>query len=143
MARQAPGRRAITVTTQLEDVSMRKLFGGMVLAALALSVTTAAQAQRRTTAAAGGAKHEFGIDVGLSYVKPQNVSGGIVIQTPVEVRIGFVPSRGNMIWGGRLTANINTVGGTTQYLLTPGVDVIVWDPLCAPGPSAYRRPSSA
>jgi len=113
---------------------MRKLFGGMVLAALALSVTTAAQAQRRTTAAAGGAKHEFGIDVGLSYVKPQNVSGGIVIQTPVDVRIGFVPSRGNMMWEGRLTANINTVGGTTQYLLTPGVDV-----LFSNSPGGHRR----
>jgi len=105
---------------------MRKLFGGMALAALALSLTTVAQAQRRTTTSApmGGAKHEFGIDVGVSYVKPQNVSGGIVIETPVDVRFGFVPSRGNMMWEGRLTAGINTVGGTTRYLLTPGVNVM-------------------
>ena len=113
---------------------MRKLFSGMVLAALALSLPAAAHAQRRTTAAAGGAKHEFGIDVGVSYVKPQNVSGGIVIQTPVDVRLGFVPSRGNMMWEGRLTANINTVGGTTQYLLTPGVDV-----LFSNSPGGHRR----
>ncbi len=113
---------------------MRKLFSGMVLAALALSLPAAAHAQRRTTAASGGAKHEFGIDVGLSYVKPQNVSGGIVIQTPVDVRIGFVPSRGNMMWEGRLTADINTVGGTTRYLLTPGVDV-----LFSNTPGGHRR----
>lgn len=113
---------------------MRKLFGGMVLASLALSVTTAAQAQRRAAAPMGGAKHEFGIDVGVSYVKPQNISGGIVIQTPVDVRFGFVPSRGNMMWEGRLTANINTVGGTTQYLLTPGVDV-----LFSNTPGGHRR----
>src|SRR2546428_13848350 len=116
MARQAPGRRAITVTTQLEDVSMRKLFGGMVLAALALSVTTASQAQRRTTAAAGGAKHEFGIDVGLSYVKPQNVSGGIALPTPADERIGFVPSRGNRMWEGRPTADITTLVRDPQHL---------------------------
>src|SRR6266550_3517396 len=119
---------------QLEVLHMRKLFSGMVLAGLALSLPAAAHAQRRTTAASGGAKHEFGIDVGLSYVKPQNVSGGIVIQTPVDVRIGFVPSRGNMMWEGRLTADINTVGGTTRYLLTPGVDV-----LFSNTPGGHRR----
>ena len=113
---------------------MRKIFGGMVLAALALSVTTAAQAQRRAAAPMGGAKHEFGIDVGVSYVKPQNISGGILIQTPVDVRFGFVPSHGNMMWEGRLTANINTVGGNTTYLLPPGGDVRVSTP-----PGGHRR----
>ncbi len=115
---------------------MRKLFGGIVVAALALSLTTAAQAQRRTTTSAsmGGAKHEFGVDIGVSYVKPQNVSGGIFIQTPVDVRFGFVPSHGNMMWEGRMTANINTVGGTTTYLLTPGVDV-----LFSNSPGGHRR----
>jgi hypothetical protein len=107
----------------------------MVLATLALSVTTAAHAQRRTTnASMGGAKHEFGVDLGLAYVKPQNVSGGILIQTPLDVRVGFVPSHGNMMWEGRLTANINTVGGTTTYLLSPGVDV-----LFANTPGGHRR----
>src|SRR2546422_4610829 len=113
---------------------MRKLLAGMALAALALSLPARAHAQRRAAAPMGGAKHEFGIDVGVSYVKPQNVSGGIVIQTPVDVRIGFVPSRGNMMWEGRLTANINTVGGTTQYLLPPGVNV-----LFSNTPGGHRR----
>jgi hypothetical protein len=113
---------------------MRKLFGGMVLTALALSLPAAVQAQRRAAAPAGGAKHEFGVDVGVAYVKPQNISGGIVIQTPFDVRFGFVPSRGNMMWEGRLTATINTVGGTTQYLLTPGANV-----LFSNSPGGHRR----
>jgi len=113
---------------------MRKLFGGLVMAALALSLPATVSAQRRAAAPMGGAKHEFGIDVGVAYVKPQNISGGILIQTPVDVRIGFVPSRGNMMWEGRLTAAINTVGGTTRYLLTPGVDV-----LFSNTPGGHRR----
>jgi len=105
----------------------------MVLATL-VSLPATVSAQRRAAAPAGGAKHEFGIDLGVAYVKPQNISGGLVIQTPVDVRLGFVPSRGNMMWEGRLTADINTVGGTTRYLLTPGVDV-----LFSNTPGGHRR----
>src|SRR5438445_6681923 len=102
---------------------MRKLFGGLVVAVLALSLATVAQAQRRTTtsAAMGGAKHEFGIDLGVAYVKPSNVSGGMSIQTPVDVRFGFVPRSGKMMWEPRLSLTFNTVGGNTSYLFTPQV----------------------
>jgi hypothetical protein len=114
---------------------MRKLLGGMVLAALALSVTTAAQAQRRTSSASmGGATHELGVDLGLAYVKPQNVSGGIVIQTPLDVRFGFVPKSGNMMWEPHATVMISTVGGTTRYTLTPSINV-----LFANGSGGHRR----
>ena len=115
---------------------MLKVFGGMVLAAVALSLPATSHAQRRAAAASnmGGAKHEFGVDVGVFYVKPQNISGGILIQTPVDVRFGFVPSSGNMMWEGHLTTNINTVGGNTTYLLTPGVDV-----LFSNTPGGHRR----
>jgi len=114
---------------------MRKLLSGMVLAALTLSLPAATHAQRRAAAPSmGGAKHEFGIDLGLSYVKPQNISGGFLIQTPVDIRFGFVPTRGNMMWEGRLIAAINTVGGNTTYLLTPGVDV-----LFSNTPGGHRR----
>ena len=113
---------------------MRKLFGGMVMATIALSLPATAPAQRRAATSMVGSTHEFGLDVGVAYVKPQNVSGGILIQTPLDVRVGFVPSRGNMMWEGRLTANINTVGGTTTYLLTPGVDV-----LFSNTPGGHRR----
>ena len=105
---------------------MRKFFGGMVLAALALSVATAAQAQqhRNTGASMGGAKHELGVDLGLAYVKPDQISGGIIIQTPVDVRFGFVSAK-KMMWEARGTLTFNTVGGTTSYDFEPGVNVLV------------------
>ncbi len=115
---------------------MRKLFGCLVVVALALSLTTAAHAQRRTTASAsmGGAKHELGVDLGLAYVKPSNVSGGINLQTPVDVRFGFVPRSGKMMWEPRLTLTFNTVGGNTTYLFTPQVNLLYAD-----SPGGHRR----
>jgi len=115
---------------------MRKLFGGIVVAALALSLTTAAQAQRRTTSSAsmGGAKHELGVDVGIAYIKPSNVSGGIGITTPFDVRFGFVPRSGKIMWEPRLTLDFSTVGGNTTYRFTPDVNV-----LYANSPGGHRR----
>ena len=104
---------------------MRKLLGGMVLAAVAVALPASAMAQRRaTTSSMGGAKHELGIDLGVAYVKPQNISGGLRIQAPVDVRIGFVPSSGNMMWEGHAAVLINTVGGSTTYQLNPSVHVL-------------------
>lgn len=104
---------------------MRRLFGGMVLAVLALGVTTAAQAQRRAASSSmGGAEHELGVDLGAAYVKPSGVSGGIVIFTPVDVRFGFVPRSGNVMWEPRGTLDISTVGGRTTYLITPSINVL-------------------
>jgi hypothetical protein len=114
---------------------MRKLIGGMAAVAVLLSLPAVAHAQRRVAARPmGGAKHELGVDLGLAYVKPQNVSGGIVIQTPVDVRFGFVPSSGNMMWEPRVTLDLSTVGGTTRYLFTPGINV-----LFANSPGHHRR----
>jgi len=97
----------------------------MVLAALALSLPAAAQAQRRA-AAPSGAKHEFGVDVGLAYVSSNitGVDGGIVMVTPLDVRFGFVPRSGKMMWEPRLTLNFSTVGGNTTYLFTPQVNML-------------------
>ncbi len=107
---------------------MRKLFGGIVVAALALSLTTAAQAQRRTTTSAsmGGAKHELGVDLGAAYVSSNltGVSGGIVIVTPLDLRVGFVPRSGKIMWEPRLNLNFSTVGGSTTYLLTPQMNLL-------------------
>ncbi len=107
---------------------MRKLFGGIVVAALALSLTTAAQAQRRTTTSAsmGGAKHEFGVDLGAAYVSSNltGVSGGLVIVTPLDLRVGFVPRSGKIMWEPRLNLNFSTVGGATTYLLTPQLNLL-------------------
>src|SRR6266511_2083137 len=84
---------------QLEVLDMRKLFGGMALAALALSLPATAQAQRRA-ATGGGATHEFGVDLSAAYVSPNTagVDGGISIITPVDVRFGLVPRSGKIMW---------------------------------------------
>ena len=113
---------------------MRKLFGGLVLAALTLSVTTAAQAQRRNTGASmGGAKHEFGVDIGVAYQKPSGIDGGIVFGTPLDVRVGIV-SPGKMMWEPRLQLAFNSVGGNTAYAFRPGVNV-----LYSNTPGGHRR----
>jgi len=102
-----------------------KLFSGMMVVALGLSVATAAHAQRRNTSASmGGAKHEFGVDVGVAYVKPNGVDGGITIQTPFDVRFGFVPRTGKLMWEPRVTLNFSSVGGNTTYLFTPQVNAL-------------------
>lgn len=100
---------------------MRKLIGGMVFGAMLWSVPAVAEAQRR--AAATGARHEFGVDVGVAYVKPDGVDGGIAIGTPLDVRVGLV-SAGTMMWEPRLSLNFSTVGGETTYLFVPGVNVL-------------------
>jgi len=102
---------------------MRKLFGGMVLAAVALSLPASAQAQRRAAAPASSAKHEFGVDIGIAYVKPDGVDGGIAIQTPLDVRVGFVTPK-SMMWEPRLGLSFASVGGTTVYTFQPGVNVL-------------------
>lgn len=117
---------------------MRKLFGGMVLTALALSLPAAAHAQRRTTTASmGGAKHELGVDVGVAYVSSNitGVDGGISIITPLDVRFGFVPRAGNkMMWEPRASLNFSTVGGSTTYIFTPQINM-----LYANSPGGHRR----
>src|SRR5712671_5189338 len=113
MARQALSAGGpSTLTTPTGGRGMRKLFGGMVVAALALSVTSTAQAQRRAASTSmGGANHEFGVDVGLAYVSSNiaGVDGGIVMVTPLDVRFGFVPRSGKMMWEPRASLNFSTV----------------------------------
>src|SRR2546423_1294316 len=112
----------------------KKLFSGMVLAALALTLTTAAPAQRRTTASMGGAKHELGVDVGAAYVKPNGASGGIAIQTPFDIRFGILPRSGELMWEPRVTFNFTSTFNTTRYLFTPDVNV-----LYSTTPGGHRR----
>lgn len=111
---------------------MRKLIGSIALVAVLAAVPASANAQRRA-AATGGAKHEFGVDVFAGYVKPSGVDGGIVIATPIDVRVGLVKA-GKIMWEPRFTINFSTVGGTTTYELTPGVNL-----LYAQSPGGHRR----
>lgn len=114
---------------------MRKLFGGLVFTAVALSLPVAAIAQRR--AAASGTSHEFGFDLSAAYVSPNTpgVDGGITLLTPVDIRYGFVPRAGKkMMWEPRVGLNFNTVGGQTRYVLTPAVNM-----LYSNTPGGHRR----
>lgn len=110
---------------------MRKLIGGMAAVAVLISLPAVADAQRR--AATGGAKHEFGVDIGIAYTKFENVDGGIEIGTPLDVRVGLV-STGKMMWEPRFALGVQTWGGSTRYSFTPGVNVLVSN-----SPGGHRR----
>jgi hypothetical protein len=114
---------------------MQKIFGGLVLTAVALSLPVAAIAQRRASAA-GGPTREFGVDLNAAYVSPgtDGVDGGIAIVTPVDFRYGFVPRSGKMMWEPRLSFNFNTVGGETRYVMTPSISM-----LYSNTPGGHRR----
>ena len=114
---------------------MRKLFGGMVLATLALSLPAAALAQRRTTASSSmGAKHELGVDLGLAYIKPSNIDGGIGMLAPLDVRLGFVPRSGKLMWEPHVALNFRRVAGNSIYVFNPGLHA-----LYAQSPGGHRR----
>lgn len=99
---------------------MRKLIGGLSAVAVLLTLPALADAQRR---AAGGARHEFGVDVGAHYVKPDGVDGGIVIMTPLNLRVGLVKP-GNTMWELRGALSFQTFGGETAYEFQPGVNLV-------------------
>jgi len=115
---------------------MQKLFGGMVVAALALSLPVAAIAQRHAAASAAPSTHEFGVDLSAGYVSPNatGVSGGIAIVTPVDIRYGFVPRSGKIMWEPRVSFNFNTVASETRYVLTPQLNL-----LYSNSPGGHRR----
>ena len=118
---------------------MQKLFGGLMLTALALSLPAAAAAQRHAATPASSAQHELGVDLGVAYVA-SNVSGvsdGMNIQTPLDIRLGFVPRAGKKtMWEPRMTFLFNTAnaGGNTTYLFTPQLNL-----LYANSPGGHRR----
>ena len=111
---------------------MRKLIGGVALAVMLLPL--AATAQQRRAAMSGGAKHEFGVDLGVGYAKFSGSSGGIEIGTPVDVRVGLVKAGKKMMWEPRFTLRLSSVGGGTTYDFEPGVNV-----LFANSPGGHRN----
>ena len=102
---------------------MRKLIGSAVLAAALLTTPGLATAQRRAAAPAGGPKHEMGVDLAAYYTKPSGGSGGIQIGLPVDVRVAFL-TRSQLMWEGRASFALSSVGTTTTYEFAPGVSVL-------------------
>ncbi|HEV8265799.1 MAG TPA: outer membrane beta-barrel protein [Gemmatimonadales bacterium] len=107
---------------------MRKLIGTALLAAGVLVTPSLAVAQM----AHAGAKHEFGVDLGIAYSKPDGGDGMVLIGTPVDLRVGFV-SQGKVMFEPRFTFSFNSKGGidtttfeaTSAYTFTPGVNVLI------------------
>jgi len=102
---------------------MRKLIGSAVLAAVLLTTPVLATAQRRAAAPAGGPTHEMGVDLAAYYTKPSGGSGGIQIGLPVDVRVAFL-TRSQLMWEGRASFALSSVGTTTTYEFAPGVSVL-------------------
>jgi len=106
---------------------MRKLLSGMVLAALALSLPAATHAQRRAAAPSmGGAKHEFGVDLGAAF---GHVGSGCAANcgtfeagNPVDVRVGFVGAKMNV--EPRLTLSYLSQGGSHLLIFSPDVNFL-------------------
>jgi hypothetical protein len=101
---------------------MRKHIGSIAFVALMVSVPALAEAQRRA-APSGGAKHEFGIDVGLAYYDPDAGESGIRFATPLDVRVGFVTAK-KLQWEGRVGILFDSKGTGTEgtHVVTLGVN---------------------
>lgn len=63
---------------------MRKLIGGAVLVASLVGIPAVAAAQH------SDAKHEFGVDLALAYVKCDGCEGFVALGTPIDLRVGFI-----------------------------------------------------
>lgn len=102
---------------------MRTLIGGLVLAAVA-TFPADALSQRRAAAQPGRAQYEFGVDAGIAYYDPDVGDGGLRIGTPLDVRVGFVPRSGKLMWEPRLVFLLDTGGGEGTHVISPGVNVV-------------------
>jgi hypothetical protein len=99
---------------------MRKLLGtALVVAGTVVPGVAAAQMGHDM---GGMPKHEFGVDVFAAYQKPSGGSGGLLVATPVDVRVGFVSS-GSMMFETRSSFSFAS-GGGTFIGFNPGVNVL-------------------
>lgn len=98
---------------------MRKLLGSaLVVAGMVMPGVAAAQMGHDM----GGGRHELGVDLFAAYQKPSGGSGGLVMNTPVDVRIGFAGS-GKMTPEFRVAFALATAG-TTTYTIQPGLNLL-------------------
>ena len=77
-------------------------------------------AARSAPAAAPQPKNEFGVDIGLSWVSPDEGDSRIRVGTPLDLRIGFV-SKGRLMWEPRLSFAFDSegFGGEAGYTFSP------------------------
>jgi len=102
---------------------MVKLLGCASLVGSLATLSAPASAQRKTPASTTPSpRYEIGGDFAASYTKPSDVSGGINMGLPVDVRVGFLTNK-KLMWEPRLSFLLTTIG-TTTYTITPGLNVL-------------------
>jgi len=105
---------------------MRKVTGSLLVAVALVALPHLANAQRRAAAPAGGAKNEFGVDLGAAF---GHVGSGCAANcgtfemgTPVDVRIGFIGRSFNV--EPRLTFSYLSQGGGHVLVFSPDVNFL-------------------
>jgi len=105
---------------------MRKVTGSLLVAVALVALPHLVAAQRRAAAPAGGAKNEFGVDLGAAF---GHVGSGCAANcgtfemgTPVDVRIGFIGRSFNV--EPRLTFSYLSQGGGHVLVFSPDVNFL-------------------
>ena len=103
--------------------------GSVMAAALALAPASA-NAQQMMDHEMGGKRptHETGVDVSVTYAKPDGGDGHVLIGTPVDVRLGFVTG-GILEPEVRLLARFDSkqdgvAGAKSAYQLSPDINLL-------------------
>ncbi len=100
---------------------MRKVIGVVAMAASLATAPAVAFAQGMAP------KHELGVDLGLGFASPSGGSTHILLQTPLDVRLGFVSSS-PLSWEGRLTLFYDSKGlnggNSAAYSLAPDIQAL-------------------
>ena len=99
---------------------MRKVCGWLVAAAGLVAAPATLRAQ------AMAPEHEIGVDVGVGLLSPSGGSTHFIVETPVDVRLGFV-SRSRLSWEGRLTLAYDSkgFGNNSRYSLAPDIQALL------------------
>jgi hypothetical protein len=98
---------------------MRKLIGRTTLVTVLMLAPALAAAQR-----AMAAKHEFGVDAAFVYSKPSGGNGITSFGTPVDVRVGFVPTKGNLMFEPRVSITFKSTTGASAHDVSLDVNAL-------------------
>ena len=106
---------------------MRKLMGCVVTAAALVALPQVVLAQRARPSSGGGAKNEFGFDLGAAF---GHVGGGCTANcgtfeagtSTADLRVGFIT--GSMSVEPRLSFSYLSLGGAHQFVFSPDVNLL-------------------
>jgi len=92
----------------------------LLIAAGALALVSVPAAAQKGMAA----KHELGVDVAFVYSKPSGGNGITSFLTPVDVRIGFVPAKGNLMFEPRASIAFTSTSGASTHDINLDVNAL-------------------